>query len=195
MGKIMGVIISLVMLCAVVSGTVYAHCDTESGPVAVDARKALETAKFKTVAIWVGKEQTQELQDNFEQALAVYRMGGKAEALAERYFTETAIRLHREAEGMSYTGLKPAQPLPRDIAKAEKALDTGNLKPVTDLLSGELQKEMQKWFKKALAAKKEYNGENLEAGREWVDAYVKYVIYIHGLHKAIKAGPKHGVGD
>jgi hypothetical protein len=44
MDKIAGFIFSLVMLSAVISGTVYAHCDTESGPVAADARQALETA-------------------------------------------------------------------------------------------------------------------------------------------------------
>jgi hypothetical protein len=28
-----------------------------------------------------------------------------------------------------------------------------------------------------------------------VDAYVKYVIYVHGLHQTIQAGPAHGVGE
>lgn len=121
-------------------------------------------------------------------------MGGKAKTLAERYFTETAVRLHREAEGMSYTGLKPAQPLPADIAAGEKALETGDLKPVTDLLSAELEKETQKWFRQTLEARKNYKGDDVEAGRTWVDAYVKYVIYIHGIYKMIQSGPEHGVG-
>jgi len=43
--------------------------------------------------------------------------------------------------------------------------------------------------------KKNYKGENVEAGREWVDAYVKYVIYVNGLYKTIQAGPAHGVGE
>jgi len=157
-------------------GAVWPHCDTESGPVAVAARKALETG------------------ENFNESLVVYKMGGKAGALAKRYFMETAVRLHREAEGMSYSGLKPAQPLPIDVAKAEKALETGNLKPVTNLLSMELQKETQKWFQKAVDAKKKYRNERVDDGREWVDAYVKYVIYVHGLYLKIQAGPKHGIG-
>ena len=184
-----------IALFGVSSGVGWAHCDTESGPTAVDARKALETGDFKKIAIWVGEEQTPELRDIFENSLAVYKMGGNAKALAERYFMTTAVRLHRQAEGMQFTGLKPAQPLPPIIAKTEKTLKNGNLKPITDLLSAELQKETQKWFQNALDAKKNYKGENVEAGREWVDAYVKYVIYVNGLYKTIQAGPAHGVGE
>ncbi|MEJ2695379.1 MAG: DUF6448 family protein [Candidatus Sulfobium sp.] len=173
---------------------VWAHCDTESGPVAAAARKALESGNFDTIAIWVGEGQEQELRASFGKAFAVYKMGGKAGALAQHYFMETAVRLHREAEGMKYTGLKPAQPLPSDIAMAEKALETGNLAQLTDLLSLEMRKETRKWFQKALYAKKKYKGETVEAGRQWVDAYVKYVIYVHGLYSKIQARPEHGVG-
>ncbi|MFO7870623.1 MAG: hypothetical protein R6V03_04230 [Kiritimatiellia bacterium] len=43
-------------------------------------------------------------------------------------------------------------------------------------------------------AKKKYQGDNVVAGREWVDAYVKYVIYVKNLYTTIQAGPPHGVG-
>lgn len=194
-GKTMLFLVSIAVLLSTLPNKVWAHCDTESGPVAVAARKALESGNFDTIAIWVGKGQEKELQASFEETLPVYKMGGKAKALAERYFMETSVRLHREAEGMSYTGLKPAQPLPSDIAEAEKALQTGNLKPLTDLFSNKLQKEVQKWFQNAVDAKENYKSDkNVQAGREWVDAYVKYVIYVHGLYKTIQAGPEHGVG-
>jgi hypothetical protein len=173
-------------------GQVMAHCDTESGPTAVDARKALEMGDFNIVAIWVGEEQTQKLRESFEESLAVYKMGGQAKSLAERYFMTTTVRLHRQAEGMPFTGLKPAQPLPPVVAKAEKTLETGNLQPINDLLATEMQKETQKLFQKALDAKKNNNGNNVEAGREWVDAYVKYVVFVNGLHNTIQAGPAHG---
>jgi hypothetical protein len=146
------------------------------------------------VQIWVGKEQEKELQNKFEQCLAVYKQSGKAGELAEKYFIETAIRLHRAAEGMPFTGVKPAQPLPKDIAATENALEKEDVKVITDLLTEELLTETQKWFKKAIQAKQNKD-KSVEAGRKWVDAYVKYVIYVHGLHKSIKAGPKHGVGE
>jgi len=181
-------------LFAFTSGIVWAHCDTESGPVAVDARKALETGEFVAVAIWVGEEQSEELRSAFEQSLPVYQMGGKARELAEKHFMETAVRLHRQAEGFPYTGLKPAQPLPPDVATAERALDTGDLKPVSKLLEAALEKKLTALFDQARKAR-EKKDEDLAAGREWADAYVKYVIYVHGLYETIQAGPKHGVGE
>jgi len=187
-------LVVIVIICVSMLPSVYAHCDTMSGPVAVAAREALQTGNLETVQIWVGKEQEEELRNKFQQCLSVYQQGGEVKELAKNYFIETAIRLHRAAEGMSFTGVKPAQPLPPDIATAEKALEKQNVEIVTDLLTKELVTETQKWFEKAIQAK-EHKYESIEAGREWVDAYVKYVIYVHGLHKKIKAGPKHGVGE
>lgn len=172
-----------------------AHCDAVNGPVAVDARKALQNEDVDTVAIWVGEEQDGELKSAYKQAVPVFKMGGKADELAERYFMESAVRLHRAAEGMPYTGLKPAQPLPKDIAVAEKALETGELQPVTDLLAKGLRRETNRYFQKALTTKEKYNGDSVARGREWADAYVKYVIFVHKLHQTIQSGPAHGVGE
>lgn len=179
---------------ALIARTVQAHCDTESGPVAVAARKALRTGQFEPIAIWVGQEQADELRGTFEQSMAVYRMGGEAQELAEQHFMSEAVRLHRAAEGMSFTGLKPAAPLPPDIAAAEKALETGDVNAVLEPLEAELERNVTRWFERAMEARKQKD-ESVEAGRKWVDAYVQYVIYVHGLHKTIQAGPAHGVGE
>jgi hypothetical protein len=175
------------------TGGASGHCDTESGPVAVAARQSLESGDFGPIRIWVGPEQEVELQTAFARSLPVYREGGKGKELAERYFLETAVRLHRAAEGMTYSGLKPAQPLPADVAAAEKALEAGEVKIVARLLKEELDKKLQPLFERAMKARK-HRGDSVQAGRDWVDAYVKYVIYVHGLHRSIQAGPAHGVG-
>jgi hypothetical protein len=184
---------TIVSLSAFVT-VVYAHCDTMSGPVAVAAKEALQTGEFKTIEIWVGREQQTELKQRFDECMQVRKAGGKAKELADRYFIETAIRLHRAAEGMPFTGVKPAQPLPPDVAAAEKALEVNDVKIVTEMLTKEIETQTKMWFDKAIKAEKNKN-ESLEAGREWVDAYVKYVIYVHGLHQKINAGPQHGVGE
>lgn len=184
-----------VMFSILAAGAAWAHCDAENGPVAEDARKALKTDDFSKVAIWVGEDQNAELKKLFKDALKVYKMGGEAKELAENYFIESSIRLHRAAEGMPYTGVKPAQPLPEDIKLAEKTLKTGNIKPLVEFLNSEIETESKKWFQKAYDSKEAYKGESVAKGREWVDAYVKYVIYVHNLYKTIKAGPPHGVGE
>ena len=171
-----------------------AHCDRENGPVAVAAKKSLKTGDFTDVAIWVGQEQEDELRKKFRHSRSVYQKGGESKALAEQYFMETAVRLHREAEGMPFTGLKPAVPAARDIRVAEKALETGNLDPVMQLFSDKMEEEATEWFDKAMEAK-EKKDQGVAAGREWVDHYVKYVVYLHKLYQTIEKGPPHGVGE
>lgn len=169
-----------------------AHCDRENGPVAMAAKESLKTGNIDKILIWVGEQQEQELREKFQQSLEVYKNGGNSAELAEKYFMETAVRLHRAAEGMAFEGLKPASANPPDIAAAEKALETGNFEPVKELLCGALAEETSKWFEKARASK-ENKEENISAGREWVDHYVKYIVYVHKLYQTIQAGPPHGV--
>jgi len=171
-----------------------AHCDTVNGPVAVAAREALAIENVDKVLIWVTAEQEGELEATYRQAMKVYRQGGDSKELAERYFMENAVRLHRLAEGMSYTGLKPAQPHPEAIQTAEKALEIGELNPATDLLITDMREKASHLFKEAMEAKK-HKDDSVAAGRKWVNAYVRYAIYIEGLHHTIQAGPAHGVGE
>ncbi|TYP94826.1 hypothetical protein LX73_0115 [Fodinibius salinus] len=171
-----------------------AHCDRVNGPVAVAAKQALETGDVSKVLIWVGEQQAEELQTKFKQSLKVYNSGKESQKLAEQYFMETTVRLHREAEGMPYTGLKPAQPSSEDIQTAEKALESGNLSPVTDLLAEEIQKKTDELYQHAMEME-EKKGQSVEAGRQWVDAYVKYIVYVHKLYQNIQAGPVHGIGE
>ena len=46
-----------------------AHCDRVNGPVATDAREALESADITKALIWVGEEQEEELRSSFGQSL------------------------------------------------------------------------------------------------------------------------------
>ncbi|WP_051205364.1 DUF6448 family protein [Salinimicrobium xinjiangense] len=169
-----------------------AHCDRENGPVAIAAKEALKTENIDRILIWVGEEEEQELREKFQQSLQVFKEGGGAAELAEKYFMETAVRLHRAAEGMPFEGLKPASPNPPDIEAAEKALETGNFEPVKNLLCSALEEESSKWFEKARTSA-ENKEKSVAEGREWVNNYVKYIVYIHKLYQAIQAGPPHGV--
>jgi len=174
--------------------TAQAHCDRVNGPVAKDATEALSTEEFQRAAIWVGEEQTEELRNAYEQSLEAYQQGGAGKDLAKQYFLETTVRLHRQAEGFPYSGLKKAQPVAEDIATAEKALETGELQPVLRLLTRQMEEQVEYLFNNTRAAADNRN-ESIEAGRKWADAYVRYVIFVHGLQRNIEQGPAHGVGE
>ncbi|SHF38983.1 hypothetical protein SAMN05443144_10837 [Fodinibius roseus] len=176
------------------ASTSQAHCDRVNGPVATDARKALETGDISHALIWVTDQQAEELKSKFERSLKVYTKGDESQELAERYFMSETVRLHREAEGMPFTGLKPAQPSSKDIQIAEKALISGELTPVNEMLANEIKQKTSELYTKATEAKSKKDN-SVEAGRAWVDAYVKYIVYVHSLYQNIQEGPAHGVGE
>lgn len=172
-----------------------AHCDTLDGPVVKAARLALEKGDVNPVLKWVKKDNEDEVRNAFEHALKVRKAGAEARALADRYFFETLVRLHRAGEGAPYTGLKPAgtQPEPAVLA-ADEVLEKGSVDALVKLLSDELATGVRKRF--AHARERQTRAEvSVEAGREFVAAYVEFVHYAEGVH-AVAAGmaTSHGAG-
>jgi hypothetical protein len=76
-----------------------AHCDSEKDPVATAAHQALESGNVNLLLPYVQPEAERELIASFKQTREVRKTGGKTQALADQYFVETAIRLHRAGEG------------------------------------------------------------------------------------------------
>ena len=179
----------------------FAHCDGLDGPVVVAAKKALESGKVNPVLIWVQKKDEQTIRDAFGKTLAVRRLDPKARELADLYFFETLVRVHRAGEGAPYTGLKPAG---RDLGPAvpagDKALTDGKLEPLAKLLMKTVEEGLHGQFEKAMT-KKKFIAEDVEAGREYIEAYVQYIHYVERLYEAAKtqapghfpeAAEKHG---
>ena len=84
-----------------------AHCDGEDGPVINAARQALEAGNPNPVLIWVQKDDEAQIMGAFQHALEVRKLGPAARELADHYFFETLVRVHRAGEGAPYTGIKP----------------------------------------------------------------------------------------
>ena len=84
------------------------HCDTRDGPVVKAAIKALETGNLNYALIWIPKESEKELRTIFEKTLRARKAGKDAKDVADDWFFENTIRLHRAGEGAPYTGMKPA---------------------------------------------------------------------------------------
>lgn len=173
---------------------VSAHCDTYSGPVIAAAKQALEKGDVTPVLRWVKKEDEEQIKAAFKKTLAVRSKGPEAKELVDNYFFETLVRIHRAGEGESYTGLKnePVDPI---VAMSDKALETGNVDSLTNKVAAHIKEGIKERFAKALAAKKNAD-KNVDAGREYVEAYVNYVHYIEEIHTAIMSkGEHHAEGD
>lgn len=167
------------------------HCDGLDGPVVTAARKALEARDVKPVLMWVQKADEAEVSLAFDRALAVRKLGAQAKDLADLYFFETLVRIHRAGEGAPYTGLKPAgRDLGPAIPAADRAIETGDLKPVSTLLANTMNAGLSERFGQLLEARR-HVGDDVEGGRRYVAAYVQFIHYVEGLHQGA-VGPVHG---
>ena len=114
-----------VVIVGLAPSRAFAHCDGLDGPVVTAAQRALETRNPALVLIWVQEKDEREIQNAFEQTLAVRALGPQARALADRFFFETLVRVHRAGEGAPFTGLEPAGPASRARVVSEVAVDQG----------------------------------------------------------------------
>lgn len=94
------------------------------GPVVKASIKALETGNINYVLVWVQTKDEKEIKEMFDKANKVGTLNPEAKELAEMYFFETVVRVHRVGEGELYTGLKPVGYHPAEgIEVAEIAIE------------------------------------------------------------------------
>ena len=173
------------------AGNALAHCDGMDGPVVKAAQKALETENLKLVLVWVQKSDEPEIAKAFESTVAVRKLNAAARELADRYFFETLVRVHRAGEGAAYTGLKPAgRDLGPALPAADRAVENRSINQLRELLSRGLNHGLDERFG-SLIAKKNLDADDLTAGREFVKAYVEFVHYVEQVHLASTAAA-HG---
>ncbi|MEK7406948.1 MAG: DUF6448 family protein [Acidobacteriota bacterium] len=185
------VFLAAVWLALLAPASALAHCDGMDGPVVKAAQKALETGNVNLALIWIQKSDEAEIRKAFERTLAVRKLGAAAREMADLYFFETLVRVHRAGEGAPYTGLKPAgRDLGPAIPAADKAIAGGSAAALVELLTHNIRRGVETRFKHVMAAKK-FAPNDVEAGRAYVKAYVEFIHYVEGLHQA-GAGPAHG---
>ena len=168
----------------------YAHCDTLEGPVVESARKALASGDITPLLKWVATDDEQMIRTAFQKTLEVRKLGTQARDLADMYFFETLVRIHRAGEGAPYTGLKPGTAVDPAVALADKALESGSVDKLVNILSDATAKGIRERFHRALKAKK-HADESVAAGREFVESYVIFTHYVEGLHSKIKSASEH----
>jgi hypothetical protein len=158
-----------------------AHCDTLSGPVVTAARVALQRGDVTPVLKWVKETEEREVRDAFLRTMAVRGASAEARELADLYFFETLVRLHRQGEGEPYTGLKPAGAIDPAIESADRALETGSVNDVVTALAGRLEAGIRERFA-LVQTRQKHADESVAAGREYVMAYVEFIHYVERLH-------------
>lgn len=179
-----GATLSVLLLGALAVRSALAHCDGMDGPVVRAAQRAFESGNVNLALIWVRQEDEAQLRTAFQEALAVRRLSPEGRQLADRAFFETLVRLHRTGEGAAYTGLKPAgRDLGPAIPAADRALEAASAEALQQLLSRAVQDGLRQQFQRVMS-RRNYDPNDVAAGRAYVQSYVEYVHYVERLYES-----------
>ena len=187
------------LLAALKPATVQAHCDTTEGPAVKDGRKALETGNTNYALKWIPADGEAEMRDVFEKALKVRTLGADAAEVADRLFLETMVRIHRMGEGVGFTGIQPAgTQIDPVVTAADEALASGSDADLLPMVPQERRAELDKRFHAVLAIK-DFDVDDVAAGRRYLAAYVSFFKYAegedhehHGHERLVHSAHDHG---
>ena len=169
------------------------HCDSMDGPVVRAAARALDTEDVYLILPYVAADAERSLLGAFELAIKVRAQGGEAAQVADLYFYETAVRLHRAGEGAPYTGLKPAGlDVGPVIPLAERAIDTSDPTELADYLAEAVRTETLDRFAVMERAKHASAVDGVAAARAYVQASLGWQVWAHKLFGAVHAAAHEG---
>lgn len=165
------------------------------GPVVLAAMRALAAKDLAAILPYVKVDAEAELGAAFARAIGVRSGGGPAQELADLYFAETAVRLHRAGEKAPYTGLKPAGlgfgPV---VPVAERAFETGSADELVEVLTRKVSGEVRERFEHAIALQAKSDG-SAGAARAAVEAMLGLEVWSHKLYGCASAGPHEEHGE
>jgi len=163
------------------------HCDSLSGPVVKMAKKALETGNVKLILPYVPEESEDEVITAFNKVLPLHNQPNGVKDIADTFFFETVVRLHRAGEGALYTGLKPAGLYEGPIIPiAEKAIETGSVEELKETLTYIIASEVEKRFEH-MQYLKQYTEESVEDAREYVESMLGLQVWSQTIYLAATA--------
>jgi hypothetical protein len=167
------------------------HCDSMDGPVVLAAKRALAERDPKVILPYVKPDGEAEVLAAFQRTLAAHDGNAAANEVADLYFYEAVVRVHRVGEGAPYTGLKPAGlgfgPV---VPIAERAIESGSPDELVQVLTDKVRHEVLERFRRAVALKP-HAEQSVAAARAYVEAMLGLEVWSHKLYGCASAGP-HG---
>lgn len=172
--------------------TAHAHCDSLDGPVVLDAQTALANGDVSPVLKWVNAADEPAIRDAFNKTIEIRQLNKDVLEMADRWFFETLVRIHRASEGEPFTGLKPAGSV-RDqvILMADQTIVDGSAEGFADKIAAHTREAVQQRFDHLmeLSAARE---NSVEDGRAWVAAYVDYIHFAKAVADVVHGQHTHG---
>lgn len=170
------------------------HCDSLDGPVVTAAREALARGDVDLILPYVRADGEAEVRAAFDLAARARAPGGEAQEVADRWFFETVVRVHRAGEGAPYTGLKPAGlDVGPVIPAAERALESGSPDELVAVLCGSVRDQVERRHRHAMELKV-HTGDGTAAARAYVEAMLGLQVWAHTVHRQVMAEPHAHLG-
>ncbi len=170
------------------------HCDSKDGPVVKAAESALGQGRVDVVLPYVPAEAESEVLAAFDRVMEARASGGAALEVADEWFYETVVRLHRAGEHAPFTGLKPAGlghgPV---VPVAERAIETGEAGDLVDLLTDALREQVESKLARVMSLRPAAGGPVPQA-REYVEAMLGFEVWSHRTYQCITSDPLHDHG-
>lgn len=178
------------LLAILLSVQVFAHCDSYDGPVIRDALKALEKEDVTLVMKWIGEEYEEEIKTLFDKTIGLKKGDAEIYSIVEKYFLETLVRVHREGEGASYDGLKPAGSVTPFVMMADRSIEDGDIDGMLLRLDHHIRHVIADKYEKVRELSK-FKDRSVEEGRAYVVAYVDYTHTLEGIEEVLLHGGHH----
>lgn len=167
-----------------------AHCYSFDGPALKDAEKALETNNVDLILKWINADMEDEVVPLFHKTYSLRNGDKEIYEIVKKHFYETFVRLHREMEGATFTGLKPAGSVAPITMMSDKALETGDFDSLLKALNNHINGVLQEKFDNTEALYK-VKDNSVEEGRKYVEAYVDYTHSVEAVHDILLGGGGH----
>ena len=157
------------------------------GPIVTAAELALEMENVNYVLPFVKKEFETELKEAFDNAVIVRELSGEAAEVADQWFFETAVRLHMLGVGKPFTGIKHSG-LNQEhiILKANKAIENRDKTDLETLLLNSLMEAIETRYEITIS-KEDYDVNDVDAAREYMNSKMDFVEFSNELLKLIKS--------
>lgn len=167
------------------------HCDSMDGPVVKAAIEALERRDVTIILPYVPEDAEDEVRAAYDKVSVAREESDTAREVADRWFFETVVRLHRAGEGAAFTGLKPAGLGHGEVVPvAERVIESGDVSDLVELLSSALRDEIARKFANVVALKQQQKSSVADA-REYVEAKLGFMVWAHKAHICMHADPLH----
>lgn len=157
------------------------HHNQLNAQVIKAAKMALDSGNVNYILIWVPEESENKLKNLLEKTCCESSTRDNIQNRAVDWYFKTVNRLHYASGWTSCPGMKSESIDENPIVlKVERAIETGNINEIFGVIPDTPTGDVRRRFCDVMN-KKNYNVNNIAAGRDYVSSFIDLIVYLHNL--------------